>query len=78
MTHGRGSEDRRKFHLSDEQIEAIARRAAELAAKPAADIALEKVYSEVGKGVVRRIAWAVGIGALMLLGWLIKKGHIPL
>jgi len=70
MMHGRSSEERRRSPVSDEQLEAIARRAAE--------IALEKVYSEVGKGVVKRFAWAIGIIAIGVISWLIKKGHIPI
>ena len=68
--HGsRGEERRNEPSFNSEQLEAIATRAAE--------IALDKVYSDVGKGVVRRFAWAVGIGFAIFIGYLIRKGHLP-
>ena len=68
--HGNRGEERRRGPLSDEQMEAIAARAAE--------IALDAIYSDVGKGVVKRVAWAIGLGVVMLFGYLVKRGHIPL
>ncbi len=60
--------------LTDYEIEIIAKRAAELAAPKAAEYAMdtllpegvfnlvmEHVYREVGKGVIRKGLWAVGI-----------------
>lgn len=52
--------------IPDSVIEAIAERAA---AK-----ALEKVYAEVGKSILRRTAWVVGIAAISLVVWLKSKG----
>lgn len=53
-----------KLHLSDEQIEKIAERAA--------GRALEKVYAEVGRNVLRKFAWLIGLvvvsGAIYLAG----------
>lgn len=48
--------------LSDEQIEFIAERAAEKA--------IEKVYTELGKSVAHKLLWFLGVavvGALVLL-----------
>jgi hypothetical protein len=55
--------------LTDEQIDAIAEKAA---AK-----ALEKVYTEVGKSVVTKLMWIVGVGAIALLYWLASIGELP-
>ena len=55
--------------LSDDQIEAIAERAAE--------VAFKKIYEEVGKSVVKKIFWIVGAGALFLLMWLGSNGQLP-
>ena len=60
----RSEERRRNSGLSDEQVEAIATRAAE--------IALEKVYSEVGKGVVKRLAWIAGV--IVISGFILMAG----
>lgn len=56
--------------LTDEQIDAIAEKAAEKA--------LAKVYEEVGRRVVKRILWIVGAVALGLISLLsLKSGHLP-
>lgn len=55
--------------LSDEQIEVIAQRAAE--------VALNKVYSEVGKSVLKRMAWLAGAAVIGLVMWLGGHGLIP-
>lgn len=53
--------------LTDEQIEAIAERAAE--------VALEKVYTSIGKSVVSKFLWLVGAGALAVAAWLNGAGY---
>jgi hypothetical protein len=58
-----------KMPLTDEQIEAIAERAAE--------VAFKKIYEEVGRSVVKRVFWIVGAGSLALLFWLAGNGHFP-
>jgi len=56
--------------LTEEQIDAIAEKAAEKA--------LAKVYEEVGRSVVKRILWIVGAVALGLISLLsLKSGHLP-
>lgn len=60
-------EERRKANvLSENQMDEIAERAAEKA--------LQKVYSEVGKGVLRRAAFVVGTAVIALLLWLGSHG----
>jgi hypothetical protein len=54
--------------LTPEEIDAIAERAAEKA--------LEHVYAQVGKSVLRKAAWLAGIAIVSLLMWLGGKGVI--
>jgi hypothetical protein len=58
--------DRRRG-LSEADIERIA----EIAAQKA----LDKVYVDVGKGVLKRAAWVLGAGIIALLMWL-GKNHV--
>lgn len=54
------------IQLTDEQIEAIAERAAE--------VAFRKIYEEVGKSVLRKLAWLAGAAVIGLGWWLSSKG----
>lgn len=54
--------------LTPSEIEEIAEKAAERA--------LEKVYVEVGKGVLRKVAWLLGVALIGLLMWLGSTGNI--
>ena len=51
--------------LTHEQIEEIAQRAAE--------VALERVYTQIGKSVVSKFLWLIGAAALAVAAWL--NGH---
>jgi hypothetical protein len=55
--------------LTDAQIEAIAERAAE--------VALNKVYTEVGKSVLKKLAWVTGVAVLGLFMWLAGHNALP-
>ena len=59
------NERRATPHLTQEQIEAIAERAAE--------VALERVYTQIGKSVVSKLLWLIGAAALAVAAWL--NGH---
>lgn len=48
--------------LTEEQIELIAEKAAEKA--------LERVYAQVGKGVVNKFLWMIGVAAVSFVIWL--------
>ena len=62
-------EDERGYlQLSNEQFEAIAKRAKE--------IAMEEIYADIGKGVVKRILWLLGLGSAGLASWLTYKGYV--
>ncbi len=61
--------ERRSSTLTDEQIEHIAGIAARKA--------LDQVYAEVGKGVLKKVAWVVGAATIGLLMWL-GQNHITL
>lgn len=58
----KGNERRKFAGLSDEEIEHIADKAAERA--------IEKVYTEVGRGVLKKLAWIVGVVIISALVWL--------
>jgi len=55
--------------LTEEQIDHIAERAAERA--------LEIVYAEVGKNVLKKLAWLVGAVIVGLALWLAGKNNLP-
>lgn len=57
-----------RIELTDEQLEALAERAAEKA--------LKKVYEEVGRSTVRLALWIVGAGVVALLTWLGATGKL--
>ena len=58
--------ERRATILSNEQLEAVAERAAELA--------LEKVYASIGKSIVTKALWVAGAGLAALAAWLKGSG----
>jgi hypothetical protein len=58
-----------KIELTDQQIDHIAEKAAE--------VAFKKIYEEVGRSVVKKILWIVGAGALGLLFWMAGNGSLP-
>lgn len=55
----------------DSRIDARMEQIADLAAKKA----LQNVYAEVGKSVVRKALWIIGVAALALLVWLTGTGR---
>ena len=55
--------------LTEAQIEAIAERAAE--------VALNKVYAEVGKSVLKKLAWLTGAAVIGLALWLAGNQSLP-
>jgi hypothetical protein len=59
----------KEVQLTDAQIEAIAERAAE--------VALNKVYTEVGKNVLKKLAWLTGAAVIGLAMWLTSHGTMP-
>ena len=71
-----GPERRKEMHMTPEQVDRIA----ELAAAKAVDKTIEKltkhVYAEVGKTVVHKVFWLIGVGAVGLYVWLRHIGVI--
>ncbi|HKZ38586.1 MAG TPA: hypothetical protein VJ184_13090 [Chryseolinea sp.] len=65
---GYQGQERRKFPISEELIDHIAEKAAEKA--------FSKVYEQVGKSVLNRLAWLVGAIVIGLFIWLANKGFI--
>ena len=68
-----GPERRTQAHLTEDQIEYIAEKAAEKA--------IEKltgdVYKAVGKSVVSKFLWIVGASAVGVWIWAKKNGLVP-
>ncbi len=62
MSEYKGAERRKFAGLTEEEVEHIADKAA--------DRALEKVYTEVGKSVLKKLAWIVGVVIVSALVWL--------
>ena len=60
------NERRTSLTLTDEQIEEIAERAAE--------VALGRVYTQIGKSVVQKFLYLVGAAALAVYAFLKGKG----
>ena len=59
----------KQVELTDDQIEAIAERAAE--------VAFKKIYEEVGKSVLKKLAWLTGAAVLGLAFWLAGHNSLP-
>ncbi len=57
------------MNLTDQQIDEIAERAAQKA--------LQIVYAEVGKSVLKKLAWLVGAVVVGAALWLTGKGYLP-
>ncbi len=62
-------QEEQTIRLTDAQIEAIAQRAAE--------VALNKVYADVGKSVLKKLAWLTGAAVLGLALWLAGHNALP-
>ncbi len=58
--------------LTDAQIEKIAEKAADKAVAKLTD----RVYRDVGKSVVQKFVWIVGVASVALFFWLQSKGLI--
>lgn len=59
----------REIPLTDDQIELIAERAAE--------VAFKKIYEEVGRNVLKKLAWLTGAAVLGLAFWLSGHNSLP-
>lgn len=60
------SDEKPPHPLTDEQIEIIAEKAV--------DKAFDRIAMEVGKSVLKRIAYLAGAAVLALALWLVKEG----
>jgi hypothetical protein len=56
--------------LTEAELDAIAERAAKKA--------LESVYADVGRSVLRKLAWLAGVAVIGLALWLVGKDSLPL
>lgn len=64
--------DKNTVQLTDEQIEMIAEKAADKAVEKMTAL----VYQEVGKGVLKKLFWLVGVLAIALYAFLREKGFV--
>ena len=55
----------------DNRIDARMEAIAELAAGKA----LQRVYADIGKGILRKAAWIIGVGLVALASWLAGHGY---
>lgn len=60
--------DKPNLPLSDEQLEHLVERVTEKV--------IENVYTSVGKSVVTKFFWVIGVGAVGLVTYLAGIGHI--
>jgi hypothetical protein len=58
--------------LDDEMIHAIAEKAAELAVEKV----MNKLYEEVGRSILSKITWGIGIVFISAALWLAGNGHL--
>ena len=72
LKKGQGMEEEKKSIVSDEQMEAIAEKAAEKAVLKITAV----VYQNVGKSVVERIFWLIGAIVVGAYFWLKSKGAV--
>ena len=69
MRNGYTGPERRKIaRLSEEEFHLLAREIKRLA--------LEEIYADIGKGVVKRILWLLGLGSTGAVAWMTYKGYI--
>ena len=59
-------EERRHIRLTDHELDYII--------KGLKKQVLDEIYAEIGKGLVRRILWALGLVGTGITGWLAYKG----
>jgi len=62
-------QEREPIHLTEAQIDHIVDRAV--------NKVFDRIYAEVGKSVLKKMAWAVGLIATGLMLWLAGKGGLP-
>jgi len=60
-------EDQEPVHLTEAQIDHIVDRAVERV--------FDKIYADVGKSVIKKLTWAVGLIVTALAVWIIGTGQ---
>lgn len=78
--HPREYDRRRNHELSDRQMNELAERiaaiTAPMAAKMAKQLVLDEIAITVGKGIISKLAYAVGLAFIAVALWLAGTGHI--
>jgi hypothetical protein len=67
-----------KHELSEDQILAIAKKAVELAREDMYNDVKKEFTAEVGRSVIDKFSWLVGIVVVSLFFWLQSKGFLKL
>lgn len=62
------NQDRRKFRLSEDQLDYVI--------KGVKKQAMDEIYADIGKGVVKRILWLLSFGGAGLTAYLTYEGYI--
>jgi small neutral amino acid transporter SnatA (MarC family) len=70
-----GKERREHWSLTEEEIEIVVKRVADIAATRAADLVFERFYGEVGKGVLKRFTGLVVLCFAAAMAYLTGKGY---
>jgi len=60
--------DRRKIRLTEDELDYII--------KGVKKQALDEIYAEIGKGLVKRLLWLFGAGGTGLMAYLSYKGYV--
>lgn len=63
-------------HIERRKVPPISPELLEAIADMAAEKALNKVYEEVGKSVLKKLAWMVGVVVVGLFVWLGSRGFL--
>ena len=57
-----------KITLTDEQLEQLVEKVTEKV--------IENVYISIGKSIVKKFFWIVGVGTVALFAWMSTNGHL--
>jgi hypothetical protein len=64
----KGAERRKVSRLSNEEFHELAKEVKKLA--------LDEIYADIGKGVLKRLLWLFGLGGSGAVAYLTMKGYI--
>jgi hypothetical protein len=63
--------------LTEEEVEKVAKRASDIVLDSIdgkiTEIVLSQIYEDIGRSVVRKALWAIGVLTLLIIGWVAAK-----